>query len=136
MLIHCLSADYERHFLETRIVGAEIPDEPLVGSDSSDESDYWDSTYEDDTVNDHADNDGDGSEGSTPDSDSESAAGTDEPEQGGLMGFPQTPYPDTPVSQPCCNGHLDGVDLLGDDGVFVTNAQRYATTRSLLQIIY
>lgn len=115
--------DYERHFLETRIVGAEIPDEPLVGSDSSDESDYWDSPGEDDTLDHHADDEADGSEGSAADLDLDSDADTDEPEQGGLMGFPQTPYPDTPVSVPCCNGQLDGIDI-GDDGEFVTNAQR------------
>jgi len=115
--------DYERHFDESRIMGAEIPDEPLVGSDSSDESDYWDSPDEDDDLHHHADDEADGSDGSVPESDLDSDAGTDEPEQGGLLHFPQT-YPDTPVSQPCCNGHMDSVDALGDDGICVTYPQR------------
>lgn len=116
--------DYEKHFDESRILGAEIPDESLVGSDSSDENDNWDIPDDDDAFNHYADDLADGSNGSVPDSDMESDAGTDEPEQGGHLAFPQ-PYPDTPVSVPCCNGHMDGVDALGDDGLYVTNAQRY-----------
>jgi hypothetical protein len=106
--------DYERHFDESRPLGAEIPDESLVGSDSSDA--YTNHHNADDLI-------ADGSNGSIPDSDLESDAGTDEPEQGGLLHFPT--YPDTPVSVPCCNGHMDSVDALGDDGTCVTNAQRY-----------
>jgi hypothetical protein len=115
--------DYEKHFDESRILGAEIPDESLVGSDSSDESDGWDIPDDDDAFQ-YADDLADGSNGSVPDSDIESEAGTDEPEQHGHLAFPQ-PYPDTPVSVPCCNGHMDGVDALGDDGLYVTNTQRY-----------
>jgi hypothetical protein len=115
--------DYARHFDESRILGgAEIPDESLVGSDSSDEDDDWDVPDDDEAFNHHADDLADGSNGSIPDSDLESDAGTDEPEQGGLLHFPS--YPDTPVSVPCCNGHMDSVDALGDDGTYVTNAQR------------
>ncbi|KAH8726811.1 hypothetical protein GQ44DRAFT_612945 [Phaeosphaeriaceae sp. PMI808] len=115
--------DYEKHFDESRVLGAEVPDEPLVGSDSSDESDDWDLADDDDALNHHADDEADGSDGSVPDSDSESDAGTDEPEQGGFLHFPQT-YPDTPVSVPCCNGHMDSVEALGDDGTCVTYVQR------------
>ncbi|KAF2823325.1 hypothetical protein CC86DRAFT_66028 [Ophiobolus disseminans] len=118
--------DYERHFDDSRIMGAEVPDEPLVGSDSSssDESDYWDSPDEDEALEHHADDEADGSDGSVPDSDLGSDAGTDEPEQGGLLQFPETYDPDTPVSLMCCHGHMDSVDALGDDGVCVTYAQR------------
>jgi hypothetical protein len=118
--------DYERHFDESRPLGAEIPDESLVGSDSSDEDEDWDPPDDDDAYTNHHNADdliADGSNGSIPDSDLESDAGTDEPEQGGLLHFPT--YPDTPVSVPCCNGHMDSVDALGDDGTCVTNAQRY-----------
>jgi hypothetical protein len=119
--------DYEKHFDESRIFGAEIPDEPLVGSDSSDE-DEWD-PYEDGhddalNYNYHADNEADGSDGSIAESDLESDAGTDEPEQGGILHFPPM-SPDTPASAPwCCNGHMDDTESLGDDGVQVTNNQR------------
>lgn len=119
--------DYEKHFDDSRVFGAEIPDEPLVGSDSSDEDD-WD-PYEDghDDVPDyHADSDANGSDGSVAESESdlESDAGTDEPEQGGILHFPPM-SPDTPASVPwCCNGHLDSIDALGDDGLQVTNNQR------------
>jgi hypothetical protein len=121
--------DYEKHFDESRILGAEIPDESLVGSDSSDEDNDWEIPDEDDGYNNHphADDLADGSNGSMPESefDFESDAGTDEPEQGGSIHFP--PYPDTPVSVPCCNGNMDSAEALGDDGIFVTNAQRYVS---------
>jgi hypothetical protein len=118
--------DYAKHFDGSRVLGAEIPDEPLVGSDSSDESDDWD-PHEDDP-NDFpvysTGTEADGSDGSVADSDSESDAGTDEPEQGGNLSFPPM-SPDTPASAPwCCNGHMDSVDVLGDDGLQVTNQQR------------
>ncbi|KAF1913633.1 hypothetical protein BDU57DRAFT_317091 [Ampelomyces quisqualis] len=116
--------DYERHYDESRILGAEIPDESLVGSDSSDEDNDWEIPDEDDGYNYHADDLADGSNGSMPDSDVESDIGTDEPEQGGSLHFP-LPYPDTPVSTPCCNGgYMDSADALGDDGILVTNSQR------------
>lgn len=115
--------DYEKHFDGSRIFGAEIPDEPLVGSDSSDED--WD-TYDDlqdDALNGHADDEADGSDASVA-SDLDSDAGTEEPEQGGVLHFPPM-SPDTPASAPwCCNGHLEGMDMLGDDGTQVTNNQR------------
>jgi hypothetical protein len=119
--------DYARHFDESRVLGAEIPDEPLVGSDSSDESDDYDEYDNDDDASNHYPYDlADGSNGSMPDSDLESDGGTDEPEEGGFIHLPQT-YPDTPVSVPCCDGHMDSVDALGDEGTYVTNAQRYHT---------
>lgn len=119
--------DYAKHFDDTRILGAEIPDESLIGSDSSDEDD-WDMPDEDDGYNEHvlAEDLADGSNGSMPDSDLESDIGTDEPEQGGSIHFP--PYPDTPVSVPCCNGHMDSAEALGDDGICVTNSQRYGSS--------
>jgi len=117
--------DYEKHFDESRIFGAEIPDEPLVGSDSSDEED-WD-TYEDiqdDASNVQADSEPDGSNHSAADSESDSDSDTDEPEQGGALHFPPM-SPDTPASVPwCCNGHMESMDVLGDDGILVTNNQR------------
>jgi hypothetical protein len=117
--------DYARHFDDSRVLGAEIPDEPLVGSDSSDESDEYDEyDNDDDAPNHYPDDMADGSNGSMPDSDLESDGGTDEPEQGGLIHLPQT-YPDTPVSVHCCNEHMDSVEALGDEGTYVTNAQRY-----------
>ncbi|KAI5375629.1 hypothetical protein J4E82_005580 [Alternaria postmessia] len=116
---------YEKHFDEQFVMGAEVPDDPL-GSDSSDESDD-DSHYEydgehDDPSDDHSGsgNDADGSSIAGTESDAE----TDEPEQGGTLHFP--PMPDTPASITWCNcnGHMDSVDALGDDGVMVTNQQR------------
>jgi hypothetical protein len=119
--------DYARHFDESRILGAEVPDEPLVGSDSSDESDDWEPTEADpDEALDLADDETDGSDGSVADSHSDlnSDAGTEEPEQGGALHFPPM-SPGTPASAPwCCNNHMDSVEILGDDGVLVTNHQR------------
>jgi hypothetical protein len=113
--------DYEKHFDDAWIMGAEVPDDPL-GSDSSDESDDWD-PYEDEL--DHTDDQDEAyvSDGSVDDSDSD--AGTDEPEQGGNLHFPPL-SPDTPASVPWCNcnGHMDSVEVLGDDGVLVTYQQR------------
>jgi hypothetical protein len=114
---------YAHHFDEQFILGAEVPDDPL-GSDSSDESDDWD-PHEDDyedtddpLTNGH---DADGSDASIADSFSD--AGTDEPEQGGPL---HLPMPDTPASGTwcSCNGHMDSVDILQDDGIMVTNQQR------------
>ncbi|KAJ4989818.1 hypothetical protein SVAN01_04655 [Stagonosporopsis vannaccii] len=113
--------DYEKHFDDAWIMGAEVPDDPL-GSDSSDESDDWD-PYEDEP--DHIDDQDHAyvSDGSVGDSDSD--AGTDEPEEGGNLHFPPL-SPDTPASVPWCNcnGHMDSVEVLGDDGQLVTNLQR------------
>ncbi|OAL05828.1 hypothetical protein IQ06DRAFT_313074 [Phaeosphaeriaceae sp. SRC1lsM3a] len=111
--------DYEKHFDESRTLGFEIPDG--IGSDSSDAENDWDMADDDDAFNANANDLADGSNGSVPDSDVESDADTDEPEQGGHMHFPSG-YPDTPVSAPCCNG--DSVDALGDDGIWVSNSQR------------
>ena len=76
----------------------------------------------DDPSDDHSGsgNDADGSSIAGTESDAE----TDEPEQGGTLHFP--PMPDTPASITWCNcnGHMDSVDALGDDGVMVTNQQR------------
>ncbi|KAF2109182.1 hypothetical protein BDV96DRAFT_503190 [Lophiotrema nucula] len=119
--------DYEKHFDEQRgSLGAEVPDEYLIGSDSDDESSEWDPTDnpEDDLANLHFD------DGDSEDSfdDLESTAGTDEPEQGGNMDFPPL-SPDTPASVPWCScngraGHPDSAETLGDDGVAVSYHQR------------
>ncbi|KAH6620468.1 hypothetical protein C7974DRAFT_234787 [Boeremia exigua] len=114
--------DYAKHFDDAWIMGAEVPDDPL-GSDSSDESDDWD-PYEDELDHDEDDQDQTYvSDGSVDDSDSD--AGTDEPEQGGNLHFPPL-SPDTPASVPWCNcnGHMDSVEVLEDDGILVTNLQR------------
>ncbi|KNG47348.1 f-box domain-containing protein [Stemphylium lycopersici] len=119
--------DYEQHFDEQWVLGAEVPDDPLIGSDSSDESEDWEYEGEqEDPSDDHSgsENDPDGSSIAGTESD----AGIDEqelePEQGGTLHFP--PMPDTPASITWCNcnGHMDSVDALGDDGVMVTNQQR------------
>lgn len=121
--------DYAKHFDE-QFVGAEVPDEPLMGSDSDSDNDEsseeWDH-HEDDEVDIHnhhfhyAD-----SEVSYDDSDSD--RDTEEPEQGGTMDFPLL-SPDTPASVPWCNcngrnGHTDSADALGDDGIAVSYTQR------------
>ncbi|KAF2467149.1 uncharacterized protein BDR25DRAFT_292130 [Lindgomyces ingoldianus] len=119
--------DYEKHFDEQWVLGAEVPDDPPGGgSDSDDESDDWDphGDTEDDIPDPHHGDDD--SEGSRDDSDSE--AGSDEPEQGGNMDFPPL-SPDTPASVPWCNcngrtGYPDSADALGDDGVAVSYSQR------------
>lgn len=120
--------DYERHFDEQRVIGAEVPDHP-IGSDSDDESDDWEDEWDhhgnDDSTNNISDDD-DHSDGSHDDSDSD--VGTEQPEQGGHMEFPPL-SPDTPASVPWCNcngrsGHGDDTDVLGDDGITVTNSQR------------
>jgi hypothetical protein len=119
--------DYEKHFDEQGgIIGAEVPDwdDALIGS-SDDDSLEWDhhDEDEDDSQNNHFDYDD--SIGSLDDSDSD--AGTEEPEQGGSMEFPLSP--DTPASVPWCNcngraTHTDGAEVLGDDGVAVSYLQR------------
>ncbi|KAH7126699.1 hypothetical protein B0J11DRAFT_283285 [Dendryphion nanum] len=116
--------DYEKHFDEQSTQGgAEVPD--TLGS-SDDESSDWDTHDggDDDILNN--DFDRDDSDGSHHDSDSD--AGSEEPEQGGNMDFPPL-SPATPASVPCsnCNGrtsHADGVEALGDDGITVTYHQR------------
>jgi len=120
--------DYEKHFDEQVVLGAEVPDDPLVGSDSSDESD-WEYEHEHEHEQEDLDPSDDHSgSGDEPDGSSmagtDSDAETDEPEQGGTLHFP--PMPDTPASVTWCNcnGHMDSVEALGDDGIMVTNQQR------------
>ncbi|KAF3045493.1 hypothetical protein E8E12_008001 [Didymella heteroderae] len=114
--------DYEKHFDDAWIMGAEVPDDPL-GSDSSDESDDWDLHDEEYDHVDEQDEAYVSDDGSVGDSDSD--AGTDEPEEGGNLHFPPL-SPDTPASVPwcTCNGHMDSVDLLNDDGELVSYQQR------------
>ncbi|KAF2021779.1 hypothetical protein BU24DRAFT_28591 [Aaosphaeria arxii CBS 175.79] len=119
--------DYDKHFGEQWVLGAEVPDDPLMGSSDDESSDDWSTHEEDDhDIQDHNHFHYDESEESQYDSGSD--AGTDEPEQGGNMEFPPM-SPDTPASLPCsnCNGRIsfaDGVECLGDDGVAVTYSQR------------
>jgi len=119
--------DYEKHFDEQWVGGAEVPDD-LLGSDSSDEDewDHYDDYDEQADDPEHAQDEPyyhhDGSDGSVGDSFSD--AGTEEPEQGGTLHFP--PMPDTPASVTWCNcnRHMDSVDALQDDSIMVTNQQR------------
>ncbi|KAF2741981.1 hypothetical protein M011DRAFT_462830 [Sporormia fimetaria CBS 119925] len=120
--------DYETHFDEQWVLGAEVPDDPLIGSSSDEESsdsldDDWDhhNGAEDDDDDDHFPSHH--SQGSMDESESEA-----EPEQGGNMDFPPM-SPDTPASVPWCNcngrgSFDDNADCLGDDGVQVTYTQR------------
>jgi hypothetical protein len=126
--------DYEKHFDEQWTLGAEIPDDSFIGSDSSsdDASDDWD-PHEGEEVDAHDnaihsvhgvhEEDDEESEVSFDDSDSD--AGTDEPEQGGNFHLPPM-SPDTPASVPCCScgSRNDSVEVLGDDGITVTVLQR------------
>jgi hypothetical protein len=120
--------DYEKHFDEQVVLGAEVPDDHPIGSDSDDESDDWDDDW-DHHNNDDGHNNTFGDEyshGSHDDSDSD--AGTEEPEQGGNMEFPPL-SPDTPASVPWCNcngraSRAYDADVLGDDGIAVTYSQR------------
>jgi hypothetical protein len=120
--------DYEKHFDEHRVLGAEVPDDPPIGSESDNGSeDDWDPYEDDEEAGVHDDippyEDSEGSPG-----DSNSDAGTEEPEQGGNMDFPPL-SPDTPASVPWCNcnedaSHLDSAEALGDDGITVSYAHR------------
>lgn len=118
-------AGYAKHFDEQFVLGAEVPDELGSDSSSSDEDDDYD-LYEEDYEEASDDiftngHDADGSDNSVADSFSD--AGTDEPEQGGPF---HLPMPDTPASGTWCgcNGHMDSIDVLHDDGIMVTNQQR------------
>jgi hypothetical protein len=120
--------DYEKHFDEQWVVGAEVPDDHPIGSDSDEESDEWDDDWEHQGNGDGINNisGDDHSDASRDDSDSE--IGIEQPEQGGHMEFPPL-SPDTPASVPWCNcngrtSHAEDADALGDDGVAVTNSQR------------
>ncbi|KAG9189681.1 hypothetical protein G6011_06549 [Alternaria panax] len=101
---------YEQYFDEQFIAGAEVPLES--SNDESDDDSQYDGEY-DDLSDEHS---------ST--ADTESDAETDEPEQGFTLHFP--PILDTQASIPWCNcnGHMESVDALGDDGIMVTNQQR------------
>jgi hypothetical protein len=119
--------DYEKHFDEQWTLGAEVPDDPLMGSDSDDESDDWDH-HDDDAPDDPQDNHFGYDDSDDSRDEFGSDAGTEEPEQGGNMEFPPL-SPDTPASVPWCNcngraGHADSADALGDDGETVTYQQR------------
>lgn len=117
--------DYEQHFDEQWVLGAEVPDDPLVGSDSSDESDDWEYDGEqEEPFDNHSVNGHDHDDSSIAGTESDTETDDPEPEQGGTLHFP--PMPDTPASVTWCNcnGHMDSVDALGDDGVMVTNQQR------------
>jgi hypothetical protein len=110
---------YTRHYDDQFVIGAEVPDDPLgSSSDESDESDY-------EYHGEHGDLSDDDHSGSSI-ADTESDAATDEPEQGGAGTLQFPPMPETPASIPWCNcnGHMDSVDALGDDGIMVTNQQR------------
>ncbi|KAF2140880.1 uncharacterized protein K452DRAFT_198999, partial [Aplosporella prunicola CBS 121167] len=118
---------YAKHFDEQwAVAGAEVPDDPPGGaSESDDESDIddWDP---------HAGADMAGYDSSlgeeTDPSDSENERSDDDngPEEEG-MDFPMI-SPDTPSSVPWCNcgrnSFLESPEALGDDGIFVSNAQR------------
>ncbi|KAF1958721.1 hypothetical protein CC80DRAFT_17935 [Byssothecium circinans] len=117
--------DYETNFDEhSSTLGAEVPDDHFIGSDSSsdDLSDEWDPYEDEDEAQGGIAQDED-SEDSVDDSDSD--AGSDAPEQGGNIHFPPI-SPDTPASVPWCNcsSHADSSEILGDDGRAVTYAQR------------
>ncbi|EMD90033.1 hypothetical protein COCC4DRAFT_46841 [Bipolaris maydis ATCC 48331] len=117
--------DYEQHFDEQWVLGAEVPDDPLVGSDSSDESEDWEYDGEqEEPFDNHSVNGHDHDDSSIAGTESDTETDEPEPEQGGTLHFP--PMPDTPASVTWCNcnGHMDSVDALGDDGVMVTNQQR------------
>ncbi|KAF2643162.1 hypothetical protein P280DRAFT_245087 [Massarina eburnea CBS 473.64] len=120
--------DYERHFDEQWTLGAEVPDDQFLGSDSSSDgnSEDWDQREDEDDIQDDPAQE-ENSEDSVADSDSDagSDAGSDAPEQGGDIHFPPM-SPDTPASVPWCNcsSYSDSIEVLGDDGVAVTYAQR------------
>lgn len=117
--------DYEKHFDEQWTLGAEVPDDPFIGSDSSseDDSDDWEPHGDEENGAQDDQDDDEESENSFDDSDSDS--GLDEPEQGGDIHFPPM-SPDTPASVPWCNcsSHAESIEMLGDDGVAVTYSQR------------
>jgi hypothetical protein len=116
--------DYEQHFDEQIVFGAEVPDDYLIGSDSDDESDDWNPhEEEEDDIHHNNHEDDEESNGSADDSDSD--VGTDEPEQGGNLHFPPL-SPDTPASVAwcSCNIHADSAEALGDNGILVTIPQR------------
>ncbi|KAK4995178.1 hypothetical protein LTR66_004960 [Elasticomyces elasticus] len=115
------------------VTGAEMPDDPPGGaSESDDESDNM--SYDDgrgsvvESINGtaHDTSSSEGDEASIFDdediSDDEHGPAAHE------MDFPPLNSPDTPASAPWCNcngqSYPESTDDLGDDGVFVSNAQR------------
>ncbi|KAF2089170.1 hypothetical protein K490DRAFT_18182, partial [Saccharata proteae CBS 121410] len=116
---------YAKHFDEQwAVAGAEVPDDPPGGASESDEEseEDWDP---------HATADPDASGSSLGDdsdwsSDRDHSDDDNGPEEEG-MDFPML-SPDTPSSVPWCNcgrnDFLGDVEILGDNGLFVSNAQR------------
>ncbi|CAI6336869.1 unnamed protein product [Periconia digitata] len=121
--------DYETHFDGQSTLGAEIPDDHFLGSDSSSSSDGysddWDLHGDGDEAQPVEQAHDYGSDVSFDDSDAASETGSEEPEQGGDLHFPPM-SPDTPASAPWCNctSHVNSIEALEDDGVTVTNSQR------------
>ncbi|KAF1990261.1 hypothetical protein K402DRAFT_401123 [Aulographum hederae CBS 113979] len=116
---------YSKHFDEQwAAAGAEVPDDPPGGaSDSDDESDELDFDPTPDATN-GGDNDftmHDDSDDSSDDTDDDHGPAAN------AMEFPPL-MPDTPSSVWCnCNGrsaYPESKEDLGDDGVYVSNAQR------------
>lgn len=114
---------YAKHFDEQwAVAGAEVPDDPPGGASESDDESDWDphATAEQE--------DSDESLGDLTDSSSEHDHSDDDngPEEEG-MDFPMI-SPDTPSSVPWCNcgrnSFLESPEALGDNGLFVSNAQR------------
>ncbi|OJD33645.1 f-box domain-containing protein [Diplodia corticola] len=114
---------YARHFDEQwAVAGAEVPDDPPGGASESDDESDWDP---------HATAEQDDSEISLEDmtdssSDHDFSDDDNGPEEEG-MDFPMI-SPDTPSSVPWCNcgrnSFLESPEALGDNGFFVSNAQR------------
>lgn len=114
---------YAKHFDEQwAVAGAEVPDDPPGGASESDDESDWDphATAEQD--------DSEDSLGNMTDSSSDHDHSDDDngPEEEG-MDFPMI-SPDTPSSVPWCNcgrnSFLESPEALGDNGLFVSNAQR------------
>lgn len=114
---------YAKHFDEQwAVAGAEVPDDPPGGASESDDESDWDP---------HATAEQDDSEVSMEDmsdssSDHDHSDDDNGPEEEG-MDFPMI-SPDTPSSVPWCNcgrnSFLESPEALGDNGLFVSNAQR------------
>lgn len=114
---------YAKHFDEQwAVAGAEVPDDPPGGASESDDESDWDP---------HATAEQDDSEVSLEDmsdssSDHDHSDDDNGPEEEG-MDFPMI-SPDTPSSVPWCNcgrnSFLESPEALGDNGLFVSNAQR------------
>ena len=119
--------DYEKNFNEQWVMGAEVPDDHFIGSDSSSDGySDWDSLEgEEDGTQLPIDDDGQSDrESDMTFDDSDSDSDTHEPEQGGNLHFPPM-LPDTPASVSWCNcSNTDSVEALGDNGVSVTYPQR------------